>query len=202
MKGLAIISLLLWAVAASPLETRDGTPTSYPTNGQGNVNPDAQLKLTFPSPPTIGPNGTIKVYDASNNILIDSLDMSIPFSPSPYGNGSTKANYSDTTTYQTNIIGGMDFYFYPIIVNGNVATIYIHNNQLTYGKTYHIVIDPSVLKVSGGWSGFTTSNPWTFSTKACGPSPDATEVVVAADGSADFNTVCDFPDNSSCFITL
>jgi hypothetical protein len=116
-----------------------------PANGQKNINPDKQLAIAFSSPPTIGSNGTIRVYDAENKKLIDMLDLSIPSSPSPFGNGSTKANYSDTTTYQTNIIGGMDFYLYPIIVRGNTATIYLHNNQLDYGRKYIDEVDPEVL---------------------------------------------------------
>lgn len=164
----------------------------YPANGQHNVNPDAQLKLTFSSIPEIGASGKINVYDAENKKLIDTLDLSIPFSPSPYGNGSTKANYTDTTKYQTNIIGGLDFYFNPILVRNNTATIYLHNNKLTYNRTYLVEIEPSVLKLSKGGSsfrGFTTSNPWTFTTKPHGPKPGTTSVTVAADGSGDFNTV-------------
>lgn len=122
----------------------------YPRNGQKNVNPDAQLTITFSSAPVIGTNGTIRVYNAGNKKLIDTLDLSIPFSPSPFGNGSTKANYSDTTVYQTNIIGGMDFYFYPVIVHNNTATIYLHNNQLTYGQTYSVEVDPEVLQPADG----------------------------------------------------
>lgn len=185
-------SILLSATGAVTVpRAPDGSKFSlYPENGQKNVNPDAQLTITFSSPPTIGSNGTIRVYDAADNKLIDTIDLSIPFSPSPFGNGSTKANYSDTTTYQTNIIGGMDFYFFPIIIHENTATIYLHNNQRTYGQTYNIEIDPEVLQLSDGtFDGFTSDSPWTFSTKALGPSPSATKVVVAADGSADFNTV-------------
>ncbi|KAI0972082.1 pectinesterase [Xylaria arbuscula] len=167
-----------------------GNVQLYPADGQRNVNPDAQLKLTFSSPPSIGSSGKINVYDSEDNKLVDTLDLSIPFSPSPYGNGSTKANYTDTTKYQTNIIGGLDFYFYPIIVRNNTATIYLHNNQLTYGRTYFVEIEPSVLKpANGSFRGFTLDQPWTFSTKAHGPRDGTTEVVVAADGSGDFNTV-------------
>ncbi|KAI1123640.1 pectinesterase [Nemania abortiva] len=162
----------------------------YPADGQHNVNPDVQLKITFQSPPEIGPFGKINVYDSEDHKLVDTLDLSIPFSPSPYGNGSTKANYTDTTKYQTNIIGGLDFYFYPIIVRDNTATVYLHNNKLTYGRTYLVEIEPSVLKPANGtFSGFTLDEPWTFSTKAQGPREGATTVVVAADGSGDFNTV-------------
>ncbi|KAI2632925.1 pectinesterase [Xylaria nigripes] len=162
----------------------------YPSNGQHNVNPDAQLKITFSSPPTIGSFGKINVYDSKEKKLIDTLDLSMPFSPSPYGNGSTKANYTDTTKYQTNIIGGLDFYFYPIIVHNNTATIYLHNNQRTYGRTYLVEIEPSVLvPANGSFSGFTLDKPWEFSTKPHGPEVGTTTVVVAADGSGDFDTV-------------
>ncbi|KAI1427204.1 pectinesterase [Xylaria sp. FL1777] len=162
----------------------------YPADCQQNINPDVQLKLAFSSPPSVGSSGKINVYDSKDKKLVDTLDLSIPFSPSPYGNGSTKANYTDTTKYQTNIIGGLDFYFYPIIVRNNTATIYLHNNKLTYGRTYFVEIESSVLKpASGLFSGFTFDRPWTFSTKTHGPREGTTTVVVAADGSGDFNTV-------------
>ncbi|KAH8900364.1 pectinesterase [Thozetella sp. PMI_491] len=161
-----------------------------PFNGQTNVNIDTNLVINFPSPPTIGQNGTIRVFNAATRKEVDMIDLSIPFSPSPYGNGSTKANYSDTTTYQTNIIGGMDFYFFPILVRGNSARIYLHNNMLEYGQTYYVKMDPGVLSLaSGPFAGFNTACGWSFSTKSAGPPPGTSQVLVAADGSADFNTV-------------
>ncbi|KAJ2993361.1 hypothetical protein NUW58_g1863 [Xylaria curta] len=162
----------------------------YSADGKRNVNPDAQLRLTFSSPPTTGSVGKINVYDSKDKKLVDTLDFSIPFSPSPYGNGFTKANYTDTTQYQTNIIGGLDFYFYPILVRNNTATIYLHNNKLTYGRIHLVEIEPSVLKPEkGSFNGFNLERPWEFSTKTCRPSAGATRVVVAADGSGDFNTI-------------
>ena len=174
--------------------TKRDYPTSnvglFPSNGAKDVNPDTHLVLTFPSSPVIGSSGNVTVYDAENNKVIDTLNLAIPSSPSPYGNGSTKANYSDTTTYQSNLVGGMDFYFYPIIVRDNVATIYLHNNRLDYNRTYTVTIDPEVLTSSdNSFKGFTLSSPWTFTTKAQGPSQGSNEVTVSADGSADFNTV-------------
>ena len=51
-------------------------------------------------------------------------------------------------------------------------------------------IDPGVLTTAeGGFAGFTTDRAWTFSTKAAPPPANARRVVVAADGSGDFNTV-------------
>ncbi|KAL1604757.1 hypothetical protein SLS60_004297 [Paraconiothyrium brasiliense] len=169
----------------------------FPQDGQKDVNPDTQIRLTFPSPPSIGDSGLVRVYDVASNLLVDSLNLSIPISPSPYGNGSTKANYTDKTKYQTNIIGGMDFYFFPIIVRDNTATIYLHNNRLEYNKTYSITIDPSVLRIHDGGYENTTSSfpgipsnaPWTFSTKPTGPPPHTTSVTVSSSGTADFTTL-------------
>ncbi|KAB5582837.1 pectinesterase [Coniochaeta sp. 2T2.1] len=181
---------LLCTVQASTFSRRESGVQLSPSKGQNNVNIDTNLVLTFPSAPTIGNNGTIRVFNSATGEQVDLLDLSIPVSPSPFGNGSTKANYSDTTIYQTNIIGGMDFYFFPIIVHGNKARVYLHNNKLDYGQTYHVTMDPGVLNhATGPFQGFTSSCAWTFSTKSHGPAPGITQVVVAADGSTDFNTV-------------
>ncbi len=93
-------------------------------------------------------------------------------------------------TYQLTIIGGFSdaFHFYPIIVHDNTATIYPHNNLLQYGKSYYITIDPGVL-TAPGFEGVSGKTAWTFSTKASGPGADASRLVVAADGSGDFNTI-------------
>ena len=53
----------------------------FPAQNAANVNPDAHLKLTFASQPTIGKSGKIRVYDAADNRLIDVLDLSIPPGP-------------------------------------------------------------------------------------------------------------------------
>lgn len=45
------------------------------------VNPDVQLKLTFKSTPRVGTSGKIRIYDAANGSLVDTLDMSIPPGP-------------------------------------------------------------------------------------------------------------------------
>ncbi|KAF1970625.1 pectin lyase-like protein [Bimuria novae-zelandiae CBS 107.79] len=190
-----LLSLLcaLIAVQAQIYDTHATDVQLFPRNGETDVNPDTQLRLTFPSPPSIGTSGLIRVYDVSSDDLVDSLNLSIPISPSPYGNGSTKANYTDKTKYQTNIIGGMDFYFFPIIVRNNTATIYLHNNRLEYNKTYSIAIDPKVLALSDSNTTFTSfslnTSSWTFTTKPSGPASDTTTVTVSSDGKADFTTL-------------
>ncbi len=102
-----------------------------------------------------------------------------------------------------NIIGGFTdgFHFYPVIVTGNKAEIYPHNNLLQYGREYYVTIDPGVVKSADGkFRGILKSDGWRFSTKPASPSSEQRDIIVAADGSGDFNTVqgaMDFiPDNN------
>jgi pectinesterase len=109
--------------------------------------------------------------------------------------------------YQLTIIGGFTdgFHFYPIIVNGNTATIQLHHNLLEPGKTYYVLIDPGVLTVSG-FQGITDKQLWRFTTRTKAPRPDAERLTVSADGKGDFNTVqgaIDFvPDHSQKRVTI
>ncbi|PKS12556.1 hypothetical protein jhhlp_000764 [Lomentospora prolificans] len=168
----------------------------FPRNRARGVNPDTNLVIKFTTPPTVGTSGMIYVYDAADWSVVDSLNMSIPASPNPSGraaasDGSTTAprpDLNDTNAYQVNIIGGVDFHFNPIIVRDNTATIYLHNNKLQYGRSYVVKMDPEVLEVAEGFKGF-KDRSWTFKTKAHAPRRSKSRVVVASDGSGDFNTV-------------
>jgi pectinesterase len=55
--------------------------TLFPRDGAAMVNPDVQLKLTFKSAPRIGTSGQIRIYDAADNRVVDTLDLSIPPGP-------------------------------------------------------------------------------------------------------------------------
>ena len=186
---------LLIALLPLPAAAQGAQVTRFPANNAKNVSPDTHLTLTFSSPPAIGTSGLIRIYDAADNTLVDTLDMSVPTSPNPSGRSqaSTEAERqaqgasTKMADYQVTMIGGTDFHFFPIIVRGNTATIYPHNGKLTYGRTYVVKVDAGVLKpANGSFSGFTD---WTFTTRASPPEADATRLVVAADGSGDFNTV-------------
>ncbi|MGA1982161.1 MAG: pectinesterase family protein [Acidobacteriaceae bacterium] len=205
--------------------------TRFPADRAVGVNPDTHLVLTFASAPAIGKAGQVRIYDAADHSLVDTLDLSIPAgpdparrvtaapAPAPVADASVVPSPTTTTpavrttpadlhNYQLTTIGGLeDFHFYPIIVHGNVATIYPHNNVLRYKHKYIVQIDPGVLTpASGAFAGFTTDRAWIFTTKAAGPAANATRVVVAADGSGDFSTVqgaVDFvPDNPAGRVTI
>jgi len=222
---------VLAALALSPAAHGQGSVTCFPANGAAGVNPDTHLVLTFAGPPTVGRSGLIRIYEVGTHRLVDTLDLSIPAGPDPARRAATptptvtvldpSAPTSPTTTtpavrtapadlhnYQLNTIGGLpDFHFYPVIVHGNVATIYPHNNVLQYNHEYTVEMDPSVFNVAGGaFPGFTPERAWRFKTKPAPPRAETTRVVVAADGSGDFNTVqgaVDFvPANPSARVTI
>ena len=202
-----------------------------PADRAVGINPDAHLVLTFSTPPTIGTSGKIRIYDAADHAEVDSLDLAIPAGPDPSrrvavtaANGipldsaiptsprtttpAVRFTPADIHTYQVNTIGGLpDFHFYPVIVHGNTATIALHNNVLRYGHRYIVRIDPGVLTFpAGAFAGYASDDAWTFATKPSAPRADADRVVVAADGSGDFNTVqgaADFvPDHPAKRVTI
>jgi pectinesterase len=190
----------------------------FPANNAVNVNPDTHLELTFESAPALGNSGKIRIYDAADNRLVDMLDLSIspgPTAPTPspsavytlepyeYASGRfTNANTKPGTpsglaaptpnNYQLTIIGGFTdgFHFYPVILHGNKATIYLHNNLLEYGKTYYGTIDPAVFAMKDTiFPGISGTAGWRFSTKKTPPPADSQRLVVDANGLGDFNTV-------------
>jgi pectinesterase len=190
----------------------------FPADKAREVNPDTHLKLTFQSPPVLGSSGQIRIYDASDNRLVDLLDLNIPpgpttsdtsssatYTPIPYEYTSghfTNANTRPGTPsgvawptpdkYQLNIIGGFTdaFHFYPVIVRGNTAIICPHNNLLAYNKTYYVQIDRGVLTLKdGSFTGISGNTGWTFTTKKLPPRNDSERVVVSDDGAGDFSTV-------------
>ncbi len=185
--------------------------TLQPQQGAKDVCVDTHLVLTFPDEVKIGQVGMVKVYDVASGKCIDSLDMSIPAGPTqsrtygpecdytkvPYDYSRTSVPTNRTTIpgtpsggaeptppeYQLNIIGGFTdaFHFYPIIAKGKMATIYLHNNMLDYGKEYRVVVDKEV---------FVNHNAqiaWTFTTKS--KMPSGTTLQVNANGKGDFCTV-------------
>lgn len=220
------------AFLAAGLADAQTAPICLPANNATLVNPDTHLVLTFSSPPVLGKSGQVRIYDASDHHLADTLDLSIGAGPDPRRRAAAASSgpvtvpdpgvpgsavTSPTTTtpavrttpadlhdYQLTTIGGLsDFHFYPVIIHGHVATIYPHNNALRYGHKYEVQIDSGVLNPDPG---FTAAHPWSFTTKAQPPRADTTRVVVAADGSGDFNSVqgaVDFvPDNPGQRVTI
>ena len=215
-RALCVLSALTLSVVRGQVAV-----ATSPANHATGVNPDTHLVLTFPGAPTLGKSGQIRIYDAADHRLVDTLDLSIPAGPdpahrvaSPPVTAFVQDPASPTTTtpavrttpadlhnYQLTTIGGLaDFHFHPVIIHGSVATIYPHDNVLRYGREYTVQIDADV------FTGLIKDQAWSFTIKPAPPSADATRIVVAADGSGDFNTVqgaVDFlPDNPTKRVTI
>lgn len=66
----------------------------FPADGAANVNPDTHLVLTFESPPVLGKSGQVRIYDAADHRLVDTLDLGIPAGPDPDGPRAPSATHS------------------------------------------------------------------------------------------------------------
>jgi pectinesterase len=75
------IPLVIALLAIFLLASQSDAQTLFPRDGATMVNPDVQFKLTFKSTPRVGTSGKIRIYDAANDQLVDTLDMSIPAGP-------------------------------------------------------------------------------------------------------------------------
>jgi pectinesterase len=212
----ALLAGWLFVVALS-VSAQSGSVRRFPADKAIGVNPDTHLVLTFPSVPTLGKSGQIRIYDAQTDKLVDTLDLSIPpgptagaggpaapYTPVPYEYASgrfTNANRAPGTptggavptspNYQLTIIGGFTdaFHFYPVIIHDNVATIYPHNNLLEHLKTYYVQIDTGALTLADGSFKGISGKDWTFTTKRNPPPANSARLVVSGDGTGDFNTV-------------
>lgn len=147
------------------------TATGFePTANAAGICMDKPLRITFDQTPKLGTTGRLRVYEA-NGLLVDTIDMS--------------------TSPQTKTIGGVSaFRYYPIIVEGNTANVYLHT-PLAYNKTYYATIEPGVLldQANAPFQGFSDPNTFRFSTKASAPAAGTNLLTVAADGTGDFCTI-------------
>lgn len=193
-------------------------PVLFPANQAKMVNPDVKLKLTFGSVPKIGNSGKIRIYDAADDRLVDTLDMSIPagltksvdpairakgYIKSPYSYERTKratnrdtkpgtgsAGATDTTSdYQLTIIGGFTDGFRFYPITIDGNTATIHpHHDLLEYGKSYYVQIDAEVFPNSDFAGILGKN-WSFSTKAKAPKANATKLTVNADGTGDFNTV-------------
>lgn len=209
------MGILIFVAQSSTLQA--ALPDVWPVPGS-SVSPDTRLSITFPSSPVVGESGVIRVFDAVSGLQVDSLDLSIPAGPTeptklpkapytlePYNyytprltNATCQAGTPsgtaarDTSRYQLTIIGGFTdgFHFHPVIVNGNKAEIYPHNNLLEYDREYYVTVPPSAFKLEKGkFKGISKADGWRFSTRPSAPDSLTRHLTVARDGSGDFLTL-------------
>jgi pectin methylesterase-like acyl-CoA thioesterase len=154
-----------------------GVASFAPGNGARGVCIDTPLSVTFNQEPHLGTSGTIGIHRADGS-LADQIDLADPSSFKRYIGGAAA--------------GGVPYAFnyYPVIITGNTATIYLHQT-LDYGQTYYVTMDRGVILDASGnpFPGFSDRDTWRFQTKATGPADRTTRLTVAGDNSGDFCTV-------------
>lgn len=168
--------------------------TFLPAKNEPSAYIDTRLQITFDAPPRSGLLGTIKVYKASDNSVVDTIDVSNAIVTAG-GETQTVIPYNNTEIDQlgkgvANLTQWRYVYYQPITINGNVATIKLHDGALAYNTDYYVTMDPGVLSGSVNGtvlSAITGAKSWAFHTKAAPTS--ATSVVVDDDGPADFRSV-------------
>jgi pectin methylesterase-like acyl-CoA thioesterase len=145
-----------------------------PAGGAVNVCYDTHLQITFDAAPSFTNSGRIVIYNSSG-VPVDTNDLSLGI----------------TQTRKLGNPGGANYVLYPVLVNGNTATIYPHPGALTNGQTYYVNITQGLFtnKTSGAYAGITDSTTWSFTTRASQPVTGTNYLVVSADNTGDFATV-------------
>jgi pectin methylesterase-like acyl-CoA thioesterase len=175
---LLVSALALWAASGA------SGAALFPSDGATGVCPDTPLRLTFDGPVALGPGGRIRILDAADGSLVESIDV---------GAGPL-----------TREIGGLPgFRYHPVIVSGNQASVF-PSKPLGLGRTYEVAVDPGVFLSEG--SPLPSPSRWRFTTRSRLPAAGTTALVVAADGTGDFCTVqgaLDFvPDGNTVPTTI
>ncbi len=170
-----------------------------PAPGATGVNIDAQLKVTFDQAPKVGASGKVRIFNAADNSLVDTVDLGVDTNTGVHAPGPQSARPIGGSSWQFN--------YHPVIVDGNTATVYT-KAKLAYGQSYYVTMEPGVVTDAAGapFVGVSDTAAWAFSTKAEGPAAGAAELTVAADGTGDFDTVqgaVDFvPQNNAQPVTI
>lgn len=161
-----------------PTTPGPGLPSTFagvfPAPGATEVCADAQLRIAFSGPVKAGNAGRIQVWqtagvDAGTPFVVDSIDLA-------------DGGYSK-------MIGGKSFFYWPVVFEGEVATIILHA-PLPIGAAYYVTVDDGVFVDDAGAAlpGISDSGTWSFRTTSTGPAPKAA-LTVALDGTGDTCTV-------------
>lgn len=180
--------------------TSANAPILFPSADAMMVNPDVLLKLTFKDKPTIGNSGKIRIYDAADDRLVDTLDMSIPAGPTkpvdpairakdylkfpyPYERtkratnkdtkpGTASAGATPTTNdYQLTIIGGFTDGFRFYPITVDNNTATIHpHHDLLEYGKTYYVQIDAEVFPSSEFAGISGKN-WKFTTKPISKAP-------------------------------
>lgn len=187
----AVTSAVAAVVVVSPTLA---TTALTPTTEAGECNRDTRLQLTFNAAVTLGVSGKVQIHDAADGTVVDEIDLvTATAKRDQLRLGGTLA--TQLLPVQSKPIGAIpnDFNYYPLTVDDATATvsIYPRDGVLAYGKSYYVTVDAGVVLDAQGeaFAGIGDASVWTFTVKANGPAAGTTRLVVAADGSGDFDTL-------------
>lgn len=169
------IAATIGAQFVQPTQTYALQGASSPAAQAGAVNVDTVLTLTFDSPPTLGTNGSIRIFRKADDALVDVIRAS--------GETDALGYPGQALVRRVNTA--------PIRIDGNTVRITPHSGKLAYGTEYYVAIADGVFTNTtlGGlpFVGIGRLGGWSFTTKAAAPT--ASTVTVDDDGMADFRTV-------------
>src|ERR1039458_5132092 len=162
------------SVAALIVNSTMSPVTLSPSNGATGICYDTPLSITFSVAPSLGTNGTIKIYNVTNSATpVDTINVALGAVQQ-----RTFPGDNQSFSYQT------------IQISGSTAKIYPHFSVLSSNATYYVTIDNGAFTDATGayFAGITATNIWSFSTKVGGP-VNSTNPMVNAEGTGDFLTV-------------
>lgn len=173
----------------------DVAGTRVPANNETNVHVDTRVSLSFDATPTIGTTGKINVYRASDDVLVDSIDVSANVAASDTQTVLAKTNLEIDALGLGAMPDGATFaryvWYRPVSVKGSTASVKLHNNKLDFGTAYYVTMDASVLAgtIKGAsFAGITKADNWKFTTRAA-PASFTTLNVDDSGSTADFRTL-------------
>jgi hypothetical protein len=174
--AVSVLALVAGALTGG-MATATATTGIVTGTDSGTVNAcvDTPLTITFPSAPTLGSMGSITVHNVDGSVA-DSIDLADP------------ASFTKTVGGATDEVGDLHYFrYYPVILTGDTATIYLHH-ELAYGRTYYVTAAPTVF-AAVGFTGVSDPRAWRFTTTDRHPRPDARVITVDSRGRGDFCTV-------------
>ncbi|MGM9484447.1 pectinesterase family protein [Roseateles sp. NT4] len=147
--------------------------TKVPAANETGVHTDTRLSLSFDSPPGIGTTGKINVYRTSDDVLVDSIDVSTAPSASDTQAVLARNNLEIDALGLGAMPDGATFaryvWYRPVSVSNSTASVKLHNNKLDFGTGYYVTMDASVLvgTIKGAaFAGITKADGWKFTTRA------------------------------------
>lgn len=165
--------------------------TRLPAPGEAAAHVDTPLLIAFDSAPTLGSGGKITVRRASDDAIVDVVDISTAPSSTDTQTAIPRVNLEIDALGQgampENAALARWVWYRPVQISGNAAVIRLHDNRLRPGTAYRVSIDPGVLNGTVNGAAFNGLSGWTFTTRAAPTS--LTEVSVDDDGPADFRTL-------------